>query len=121
MKNFVKNSAKLLILLFFASSALAERAPRIKMPDSVVTNATMSFHLFDSYEEMNEYAEQLPNWELIDPGPKHMLHGFSICDRREDANIAYCDIYLVMPRRIDDEHTMTLGHEVLHGILGIYH
>ncbi|MCE9679626.1 hypothetical protein LZP69_10685 [Shewanella sp. AS1] len=32
-----------------------------------------------------------------------------------------CDVYLQQPKAVDDDITMTLGHEVLHCLIGQYH
>ena len=50
-------------------------------------------------------------------------HGYSIL-RKDAAGTMTCEIYLpsdLRPRRVDDEGTLTLGHEVLHCMLGDYH
>lgn len=33
----------------------------------------------------------------------------------------FCELFIVRPNRIDDQHTLTLGHEFLHCIYGRYH
>jgi len=32
-----------------------------------------------------------------------------------------CEVYALKPRRIDDQRTMTIGHELLHCLYGRYH
>jgi hypothetical protein len=45
------------------------------------------------------------------------LQGFAIMS--PDDNV--CEVFIVQPDRIDDKHTLTLGHEVLHCLYGRYH
>jgi hypothetical protein len=51
-------------------------------------------------------------------------HGFSILRRNRETGGRTCEIYLPeehRPGRVDDRGTLTLGHELLHCMLGAYH
>lgn len=51
-------------------------------------------------------------------------HGFTILKRNLKTGELTCEIYLPSdrrPRLVDDEATLTLGHEFLHCLLGEYH
>ena len=51
-------------------------------------------------------------------------HGFSILKTNRETGARTCEIYLPnaqRPLQIDDEGTLTLGHELLHCMLGEYH
>jgi hypothetical protein len=51
-------------------------------------------------------------------------HGFSILKRNRETGVLTCEIYLPndkRPREVDDEATLSLGHELLHCMLGDYH
>jgi hypothetical protein len=51
-------------------------------------------------------------------------HGFSILKTHRETGARTCEIYLpneMRPREIDDEATLSLGHELLHCMLGDYH
>jgi hypothetical protein len=51
-------------------------------------------------------------------------HGFSILKTNRETGARTCEIYLPndqRPREVDDEGTLTLGHELLHCMLGDYH
>jgi hypothetical protein len=51
-------------------------------------------------------------------------HGFSILKTNRTTGARTCEIYLTddtRPREVDDEGTLTLGHELLHCLLGNYH
>ena len=93
----------LILLIFFANIAPAEPV----VPDGEITNVLITVYYYDTYEEL---------WDAFaDQGE---LEGVSLCERNVDKNIAWCDIHVVRSQEVDGEHTLTLGHEVLHGILG---
>ena len=51
-------------------------------------------------------------------------HGLSILKTNRETGSRTCEIYLPNHRRpdtVDDEGTLTLGHELLHCMLGNYH
>ena len=51
-------------------------------------------------------------------------HGFSILKTHRETRARTCVIYLPnerRPREVDDEATLSLGHELLHCMLGDYH
>lgn len=71
-------------------------------------------HTFETYGELREaLAVEFPKQQWGDN-----TEGASSCWRDVEKNIAYCDVYFVEPREVDGEHTLTLGHEVLHGRYG---
>jgi hypothetical protein len=51
-------------------------------------------------------------------------HGFSILKTNRETGARTCEIYLPVdqrPREVDDEATLSLGHELLHCMRGDYH
>jgi hypothetical protein len=51
-------------------------------------------------------------------------HGFSILKTNRETGARTCEVYLPKERRpgkVDDVGTLTLGHELLHCMLGDYH
>ena len=51
-------------------------------------------------------------------------HGFSILKTHRESGARTCEIYLPnqhRPSKVDDAGTLTLGHELLHCMLGDYH
>ena len=51
-------------------------------------------------------------------------HGISILKTNRETGARTCEIYLPTkhrPREVDDDATLTLGHELLHCMLGNYH
>jgi len=51
-------------------------------------------------------------------------HGFSILKTNRETGARTCEVYLPSAQRpgeVDDDGTLTLGHELLHCMLGDYH
>ena len=51
-------------------------------------------------------------------------HGFSVLKKNRETGALTCEIYLAneqRPREVDDQATLSLGHELLHCMLGDYH
>jgi len=51
-------------------------------------------------------------------------HGFSILKTNRETGARTCEVYLPneqRPGEVDDDGTLTLGHELLHCMLGDYH
>jgi len=51
-------------------------------------------------------------------------HGFSILKTNRETGARTCELYLPKeqrPGQVDDDGTLTLGHELLHCMLGDYH
>jgi hypothetical protein len=51
-------------------------------------------------------------------------HGFSVLKTHKETGARTCEIYLPeakRPREVDDEATLSLGHELLHCMRGDYH
>ena len=101
----------LLALLLIGSSAFADRMVK---DAKTITNVISTFYFYDSLQEMYEAVDDIEE-------TKHDYVAISFCERNEERNIAWCDIYTTEPMNIDGERTLTLGHEVLHGVWGGYH
>lgn len=98
----------LILLIFFGSIAVAE--PIVK-DDGVITNVVSTIYFHSTYESLEAaYPDEVEETEIVE--------GFSICERRVEENIAYCIIHTLEPQQVDGEHTLTLGHEIEHGIYG---
>ena len=100
----------LILLIFFLSTAVAEPQRYIETDEGIVENVLVTFVFYDNYRLLNK---AFPKYAPIE--------GISICERHIEKNIAYCEIHQVLPSRIDDKHTLTMGHEVAHGVFGLYH
>lgn len=73
------------------------------------------------HDNDRQVTEAYQNWqkergvENIDTQPRHGWAGWS-------TQAPYvCMIHSVKPKRIDDNATLTLGHEMLHCVYGTYH
>jgi hypothetical protein len=74
-------------------------------------------------ELVNLHRQYGAHIELRDIRQNHR-HGFSILKTNRATGSRTCEIYLPnekRPREIDDEGTLTLGHELLHCMRGEYH
>lgn len=107
---------KLLIsLIFFTNSVAAGDPTKIHKDDGIITNILTTIHIVTSYEEIAEVYEQVMGFPVT---PGITLEGLSDCWRNVEKNIAYCDIWMFEPKDVDDDATLTLGHEVEHGMYG---
>ena len=67
-----------------------------------------------------EYGKHI---DLRDVRQDHR-HGFSILKTNRETGARTCEVYLPneqRPGEVDDDGTLTLGHELLHCMLGDYH
>lgn len=93
---------KILVVLFLSLFLVA--CERVN-PDLDRNYAEITFYSYSSKEELNE--------EL---GISDHL-GFAIWSPQDHK----CEVHFIEPKFIDDNNTLTLGHEVLHCIRGSYH
>jgi hypothetical protein len=75
----------------------------------VLEHVTLRMHWYDSLEMLREAATG------HDLSPVD-LHGFSILRRNTETGEWVCDVYVVKMRGalVDNDRTVTFGHEVLH-------
>ena len=75
----------------------------------VLEHVTLRMHWYDSLELLREAA----TGRDVEPGG---LHGFSILSRNTQSGEWVCDVFVVKMRGalVDNDRTMTFGHEVLH-------
>jgi len=80
-------------------------------PVGVLDRVVLKIHWFDSKAELREAAKS--SGQLIDPND---LKGFSFLKRNTETGEYVCELYVVKMRgaSVDDDRTMTFGHEVLH-------
>ena len=91
---------------------------------------TMDFH------DMRVVVTYVSTGELVNLQARYGSHidrrdirqghrrGFSILKRSRETDALTCEIYLPngqRPSEVDDEGTLTIGHELLHCMLGDYH
>lgn len=115
-------SKYLIFLIIFVSTIALGDEPIV--PDEEITSVWVKIHFFDTQAEMvARYNELYP-----EDAEDESLQGFSLCERILPRDFpgeehvvkpyAECEIWQVRPKTVDDEHTVTLGHEVLHGVFG---
>jgi hypothetical protein len=75
----------------------------------ILDNVTLRVHWHDSLKLLRE-AAAAQNVDAID------LHGFSVLRRSGETGEWVCDLYVVKMRGalVDNDRTVTFGHEVLH-------
>jgi len=110
-------SKLLIFLIFFVGIAVGEVtvyddeeviSVAIAKDQGLVTNVLSSFVFYDSYSSL---------WDAF-PEYAGQIEAICFCDRQVELNMAWCEIHVVEPTVIDGEHTLSLGHEVLHGVFG---
>ncbi len=80
-------------------------------PEFWIENVLVTMYWYDSIEEFREDTGE------TDPD----VHAMSLCETHPDKNIAYCQVFMVKPGRVDDDATLSGGHEYFHGHHGAYH
>ena len=110
----------LILLIFFANTAFAED---IVYDEGIIENVLVTLHIMKDKEALNKALCDLykeageDDEELCEP-----VDGFSSCFGNVLKNIAWCDVYILKPTKVDDNNILTFGHEVWHGVAGTeYH
>jgi len=80
-------------------------------PEFMIENVLVTMFWYDTIEEFREETGE------TDPD----VHAMSLCETKPEKNIAYCDVFMVLPGRVDDDATLSGGHEYFHGHFGAYH
>jgi hypothetical protein len=78
---------------------------------------TITVYEYKTYTDVS-MALKIFQQERGQPLTKDTSLGWSGWDREEPYE---CEIHIVAPTRIDDEDTLTLGHEMSHCLYGSYH
>lgn len=115
----MKMLSKLLILLVFSTGLAAHAEDIVKLYE--IDNVLITFFWFDTELAMQEYYVEhfLEDVDIdkIDP----LMRGFSADEPYVKQNMCHLDLYAVRPTEVDDDMTLTIGHEVLHCVHGQYH
>ena len=125
----IKISSALIIAMIVLASCDQSREPVSGSVDRTGKPIEVTVYFYDSEREVTEkYKEvhNLPQSQKIQTRAGFALwpewRGKSGLPIAKPADDKYdCTIHTVRPYRIDDRHTMTLGHEMLHCLLGTYH
>ena len=100
----------LLALLLIFSSAFAEE---INKSQGRIDNILITMFWFDSLAELQEAVAEMEEEEIDD-----RLEGYSLIERYEVHNMCHMDMFAVLPNEVDGQHTLTIGHEVVHCVFG---
>lgn len=91
--------------------------------DRVGQEIKVTTHFYDNPSDLRRKYAIVHNvsLRLVDNG----LQGFAVWHEwpnGEPENTEFeCQIHSIKPKRIDDRHVTTLGHELLHCLYGTYH
>lgn len=120
----------LAIVLALGLSSCKERGEQI-LPtiDRTGEDILVRVYLYDSSREVTAMYRQLHNIPRNTPVPDMLgfamwpewrdQHGQAVA--RPDDEAYECEIHSMRPRRVNDNATLTLGHELLHCLWGSYH
>ena len=110
-------------VLTYALSATATLGGELIRPTIDVNDMRVVISYVSTGELVNlqrEYGAHIDLREIR----QDYRHGFSILKTNRETGARTCEIYLPnakRPREVDDEGALTLGHELLHCMLGDYH
>lgn len=75
----------------------------------------ITVYTYDSREELNKAVEgKKPKGQRVEGLALWFL-------KKENREMIRCEIHVVSPSKVDDEHILTWGHELAHCIYGTYH
>ncbi len=103
-----------LVVVMFLGSLAAHTEP-IQKPYEI-DNVLITFFWFDTLEELQAFVADDNDWTI-----EADLLGLSAYEPYPEKNFCHLDMYAVRPQEVDDEPTVTIGHEVLHCVHGAYH
>lgn len=114
------------LFLLMSCDRLNDR-PVIGSVDRAGKPITTTVYFYDTVEEVQAKFREVHN---LPHNYKTNVQGFARWPEYRDHygkpvadgnNPLDCEIHTVRPRKIDDEATLTLGHEMLHCVIGTYH
>lgn len=100
------------LILAILTGCTAEVQPEFDRSEKIITTKV---YLYDNESQVTEAYKNHVGPANFDGQIRRGWSGWSL-----DAPYQ-CEIHSVRPSRIDDTHTTTLGHELLHCLQGSYH
>lgn len=109
-------------------SACEPRKERVeKVHDRTGHPIIVTVHIYDTQRELDQAYRDLHGISRRDDHDRR--YGFAVWPewRDRDGNPVNeggewtCEIHILEPRFVDDDRTLTLGHEMVHCIYGSYH
>lgn len=82
--------------------------------DKPIGKIVLIMRWYDDQKELNKDYHELT-------GYTDEVEGWSDCEVQPEEDIAICDVYSLIPELVDDDATVTIGHEAFHGACGEYH
>lgn len=112
-----------LLFLFIILSGIAacsdtEYYEPIDKSNGVATTIAVVIVIHKDYSDLVRAWDRENPSEKIEPG--YQLEGFANFARRTDGT-GDCEVHITQPDWVDDDVTLTLGHEMLHCMYGLYH
>lgn len=101
--------AWILVMLF------VEEEPFVSTMDRSSNPMLVNFHVYPSLRLLKQAH---PEVEELKDGDQ--VYGFATW-YEDEQGVNECQLHLVKPQYIDDEITLTWGHELLHCVYGLYH
>jgi len=77
-----------------------------------IDNVLITIFWFDTEEELRAYQKK--HFKVDDK----LVRAFSGSEPYETKNVCHLDMYVVRPTYVDDDRTLSVGHEVLHCVYG---
>jgi len=115
----------LMVTLILVAACEPRKEPIKKIFDQTGKPMTITVYTYDSQRELDEAFRDLHNARRGDDVDSR--YGFARWHewRNQGGQIVRvepeCEIHVVEPKYVDDEETVTLGHELLHCLYGSYH
>jgi hypothetical protein len=123
MNTVAKAALGLVFVVSFALHQGPVQAGEIMRPTLDLNDMRVVVTYISTNELMNLQHKYGANIDLRDVRQDYR-HSFSILKTNRETGARTCEIYLPndqRPREVDDEGTLTLGHELLHCMRGNYH
>jgi hypothetical protein len=110
-----------ILLLLVGVAALSgcepKREPIVKEFDRTGQEVCIVVNSYETEKDLHlALKNRIPGYNL-DQLQNTRLYGQAIWSPSDNK----CEIFSLLPKSIDDEHTLTIGHELLHCIYGSYH
>lgn len=117
----------LVIGLIFMAACEPRKTPIEKSIDRTGAPIEVTVFVYETQQELDEAYRKLHNIRRGDD--KESRYGFARWpewfdkdgNRVPDGGPWTCEIHMMDPAHIDDERTLTLGHEMVHCLYGSYH
>lgn len=106
-----------LIAILLLASCEQQKTPMQKEHNRTGKPITITVYEYGSYTEVSAALTKFQK-ELGQPITKQTSLGWSGWDKEEPYQ---CEIHIKPPTKIDDDDTLTLGHEMAHCLYGSYH